>query len=337
MSALLTTIKKFDQNSLTKQEKIVNGVTTCIRDRMLSYGDILPSVNELSTSLGFARETVVKAYGELKNRGLVNSKQGLGYFVANETADQKLSIALVLYGFQTFQQDFYNKFRKCLGDQYHIDVFFHHNNIHVYEYILNSVSNKYGMYVVAPIQSEEAQALLSRFPDDKLLIIDRYQNLGEKVSCIAQEFEHSLSSVFESLLPHIQKFSQVILYFKEGLDYPKGIFYAVTDFCDVFDIPLLVYEEFEEQHMKPDQLFFTVGDTDLWQVLKASNAKDYEPGRDIGILSHNDSPVKEIIAGGITTFSTNFNLMAEKAAAFILSRNHTNMIIPSELIRRKSL
>lgn len=337
MSALLTTIKKLDKHSLTKQEKIVNGVTMCIQDRMLSYGDILPSVNELSSSLGFARETVVKAYGELKNRGIVNSKHGLGYFVANETADQKLSIALVLYGFQTFQQDFYNRFRKCLGEKYHIDVFFHHNNLHVYEYILNSISSKYGMYVIAPIQSEKAQKLLSRFPDDKLLIIDRYQDQGEKVSCIAQEFEYSLSSVFESLLPQIQKFSQVLFYFKEGLDYPKGIFNAVTAFCQQHEIPLKVHGEFDETHMKKDQLFFTVGDPDLWQILKSSNARQFELGEDIGILSHNDSPVKEIIAGGITTFSTDFKLMAEKAADFILTRNHTNMIIPSELIRRKSL
>ena len=188
MVNLVAQIQSFTQQTITKQEKIVLGVTTCIQEDVLSYGDILPSVNKLSGTLGYARETVVKAYGELKERGLISSKQGLGYFVSNESVDQRLSIGLVLYGFQTFQQDFYNTFRKCLGENYHIDVFFHHNNLQMYESILNTIRGKYGMYVVAPIQSKQALTFLEDLPSDKLLVIDRYQYINDQVSSISQEF-----------------------------------------------------------------------------------------------------------------------------------------------------
>jgi DNA-binding LacI/PurR family transcriptional regulator len=70
--------------------------------------------------------------------------------------------------------------------------------------------------------------------------------------------------------------------------------------------------------------------------------KDYigaalDPGADVGILSHNDDMVKEIICGGITTYSTDFKRMAEKAASFVTSGKAVKKIMPTVLIRRKSL
>jgi len=324
-------------NSLTKREKIVRGITECLSDDILERGDILPSVNELSSKLGYSRETVVKAYKTLKERGLVNSKHGLGYFISNADVDQKLNIALVLYGFQTFQQDFYGKFRKTLGDTYQIDVFFHHNNMHMYQSILNTIKLQYGMYVIAPIQTQDAAHQLLDFPKDKLLIIDRYQYLGDDVSHITQEFETSLSLVFESLETRIKDFSKIILFYRDDTDYPSGIYSSFMNFCKTKKIDVEVYKEYDESLLQKDIIYFTIGDTDLWQLLKDAKNHELEIGSDIGILSHNDSPVKEIIQGGITTFSTDFKLMAQKAAKYVIERKPAKEIIPCLLIRRKSL
>ncbi len=322
--------------TLTKQERIVTGVMECITDEALKYGDILPSVNELSNKLGYSRETVVKSYKTLKERGLIKSKHGLGFFVSNCDVDQKLNIALVLYGFQTFQQDFYNKFRKVLGDAYKIDVFFHHNNIQMYESILNTIKLKYGMYVVAPIQSTQAEKLLNHFPQDKLLIVDRYQYLSHEVSHITQEFELSLSIVLEELEESIKQFEKIVLFYRDDQDYPIGINKSITTFCQSRAIPLEVHQEYEEKTLQQKVLYFTVGDTDLWQLLKDSKDKQWEIGKDIGIVAHNDSPVKEIIEGGITTFSTDFKRMASKAAEYVIKRKKIKEIMPCLLIRRKS-
>ena len=338
MSELLNKIKVLKEvGSLTKQEKIVKGIIECIVEDKLSYGDILPSVNELSKKLGYSRETVVKSYKALKERGIVKSKHGLGFFIANNDVEQKLKVALVLYGFQTFQQDFYNKFRKTLGDQYQIDVYFHHNNIQMYQSILNNIKLKYGRYVIAPIQSEEAQLSLSEFPKDKLLIIDRYQYLGDEVSHISQEFEMSLSLVFEDLKTEIKKFKSVILFFRNDVDYPAGIYSSFLEFCNKNNIEAVIHKEYETKHLEKDRFYFTVGDTDLWLLLKDAKDKNLELGTDIGILSHNDSPVKEIIQGGITTFSTDFKMMAQKAAQAIISKKTIKEIVPCLLIRRKSI
>lgn len=49
---------------------------------LLGPGDALPSVRELSRDLGINPATVVKAYAELERTGLVETRHGLGTFVA---------------------------------------------------------------------------------------------------------------------------------------------------------------------------------------------------------------------------------------------------------------
>ena len=63
----------------------------------------------------------------------------------------------------------------------------------------------------------------------------------------------------------------------------------------------------------------------------------FEPGREVGVISYNDTPMKEITGGGITVISTDFGLMGENAAAFVTSRQSVTEILPTRLILRKTL
>jgi DNA-binding transcriptional regulator YhcF (GntR family) len=180
-----------DIPTYSKHEQLVQGIINSIDEKILVQGNPLPSVNMMIKELGFARETIVKAYKDLKNRGIIESKNRLGYFVANESTDQKLKVALLMYGFDVFQEIFYRKFREGLGDNIHLDVFFHHNNIEVFENILNHTKGKYGMYVVAPIPHPKSAELLQTIPTNKFLMIDRYEPIEGDFSYLAQEFENS--------------------------------------------------------------------------------------------------------------------------------------------------
>ena len=48
----------------------------------LNRGSTLPSERAMASILGVHRNTVVKAYNELKAEELIESKQGIGYIVA---------------------------------------------------------------------------------------------------------------------------------------------------------------------------------------------------------------------------------------------------------------
>jgi DNA-binding transcriptional regulator YhcF (GntR family) len=204
-------------NTLTKHEQLVNGIINTIDAKALVKGDRLLSINNMVDEVGFARKTIVKAYEDLKSRGLVESKNFKGYYILNSNTKVKLKVALLLYAFHSFQEDFYNTFRKELEKKYHIDVFFHHNNLDIFKNIVNSISGKYGKYVIAPIQAPEVIKILKTFLPEKLLIIDRHVKMPKEYSNICQEFENSTYNNLVNLLPAIQQYEKFCLTASDGL------------------------------------------------------------------------------------------------------------------------
>ncbi len=326
-----------DATHLNKHEKLVHGITSAIEAKALVKGDKLPSINKMVSEIGFARKTIVKAYEELKGRGIVESKNFKGYYIADVNTGTKLRVALVLYAFHEFQQDFYNTFREQMGSNYVINVFFHHNNIDVLSDILTRISGRYGMYVIAPIPSPKAKILLKKIPAEKLLVVDRYVALPEAYSFIAQEFENSTYQQLVRLLPEIKKYNKFILFYKEESDNPKGIYSAFNQFIKEYKINGEVQSKYVQGSLEKGVLYFFISDGNLWNVLSDSKPKNFSIGKDIGILAHNDNAIKAIIFGGITTISVDFKQMAKEAAQYIKHKEPTRKIIPSELIHRNSL
>ena len=338
MDFLFENINKLKEAvTLTKHEKLVKAITNAIESKDLIKGDKLPSINKMVKEVGFARKTIVKAYEELKGRGIVESKNFKGYYIADIKTGTKLRVALVLYAFHEFQQDFYNTFREEMGSNYVINVFFHHNNLDVFNDILRRISGRYGMYVIAPIQHPQVKSLLKQIPSDKLLVVDRHISLPPDYSFIAQEFENSTYEQLIKLLPKIEKYKKFILFFKENSDYPIGILNAFKHFTEEFKINAEVEDHYVKGSVKKNTLYFFIGDSNLWKLLSDTKPKNYKIGADIGIIAHNDNAIKEIIFGGITTISVDFKKMAKEAAYFVKNKDAIHKVVPSELIQRNSL
>jgi len=324
--------------TISKHEQLVNGIINSIEAKILKKDDQLPSINKMVSELGYARKTIVKAYEDLKSRGIVESKSLKGYFISSTETKTVLKVALLLFAFHSFQEVFYNTFRKELGEKFHIDVFFHHNNMDVFKNIISTIKNRYGIYVIAPIPEQEISILLKQtFSSEKLLIIDRDIVMPEDYSRITQEFEEATYNQLTELLPAIRKFKKFILFFQENTDYPIGILNAFNKFIKDFEIDGKVEREYKQHSVKRGSLYFFISDTYLWEVLRDCRNGEYLIGKDIGILAHNDNPVKEIIFGGITTISTDFKLMAKASAVYVKNGVKTLKIIPSEIRRRNSL
>lgn len=325
-------------NNLSKHEQLVQGVIESIEEGDLSIGDQLPSINNMVEEIGYARKTIFKAYEELKNRGLIESRQLKGYFVISQETNITKRMALLLFAFKSYQEEFYNTFRKEMGKRFQIDVFFHHNNLTIFETIVTNISGKYGMYVIAPIQNQKVVPLLQSIDPKKLLLVDRYLDLGETFSYISQEFEDVIYTSLVHLLPDIKKYASLILYFNEESDFsPITIRNTFERFLRTHGINGSVKNRYSPGTAKKDTLYFILGDSILWQVLRDCVRKKYKIGEDIGILSQNDNVAKEIVFGGITTISTDFKEMAKMAAKHLKSDSTTQVIMPSRLIKRNSL
>ena len=86
---LMIQIATGDSRSISKQ--IVDAVRMKIATAEIAPGDQLPSVRGLAQQLTVNPNTVAKAYAELTAEGWVESRQGLGLYVA--TPRQRLSDA----------------------------------------------------------------------------------------------------------------------------------------------------------------------------------------------------------------------------------------------------
>jgi DNA-binding transcriptional regulator YhcF (GntR family)/DNA-binding LacI/PurR family transcriptional regulator len=326
-----------DIPTYSKHEQLVQGVINAIQEKLLTKGQALPSVNNMIKEFGFARETIMKAYTDLKNRGIIESKNRLGYFVANEAIDQTLNVALLMYGFDTFQEIFYRNFRETLGENIHVDVFFHHNNIEVFETILGHIKGKYGMYVVAPIPHPKTAGLLQSIPTNKFLMFDRYEPMEGDFSYITQEFEESTYRAFVTLADAIKKFDEMIFFYQPASAIPIEILRSYKKFCKNFQVNGTIKVDYIAGSLEKGKVYFTLNNANIVSILKDCKIKNYKLGEDFAILSHNDEPVKEILWDGITTYSVDFGEMGRKAANYVLTRKKVQEILPTVLIRRNSL
>lgn len=326
-----------DVAQYSKHEQLVQGVINAINDKLVVQGNMLPSVNSMVKELGYSSKTIVKAYKELIDRGLVESKNRLGYFVVNEATEQTMRVALLMYAFHPIQEVFYNSFRSALGENVQLDIFFHHSNMDIFETILGKIKGQYGMYVIAPIPHEKTSILLSAIPKDKLLIVDRFENLGPSISHVTQEFEISTYMALKELLEAIRQYDELILFFRPDADHPVEIGRAFEQFLKDFNIKGRIMRYYVPGSIKKGTAYFTIADGDLWGILKDCKEQKLEVGKDIGVLSNSNDPVKEIICGGITTNSTDFSLMGHQAAEFVLNREPVQITTPTILTRRNSL
>ncbi|OCB73383.1 GntR family transcriptional regulator [Flavobacterium piscis] len=338
MKQIIQQIKNLESiNSLSKHEQLVQGIINAIDEKVVTKGDLLPSVNTFISELGFARETIAKAYKELVHRGIIESKNRLGYFVATNDVKQELKVALLIFAFDIFQETFYENFRKGLGKNIQLDIFFHHNNFDTFESIVQNIKGKYGMFVIAPIPSKKTPAVLKQLPTNRVLLVDRFIETDEDYNYVAQEFGDSSYNAFVQLKDKIKKYDEIIFFFKPSSAEPDEILNSFKRFMKDYDIKGVIKEEYVSGSLEKGKVYFTIHNLELWEMLKDSKIKGLKIGSDIGFISHNDDIVKEIIFDGVTTFSTDFSEMGKKAANFVLNRKKIQEIVPTVLVDRNSL
>jgi DNA-binding transcriptional regulator YhcF (GntR family) len=335
---LINRIKSLEQlNTLSKHECIVQGVIDSIDANELQVHSMLPSVNYFIEHLGYARETFAKAYRDLIAHGIVESKNRKGYFVVSINTQISQKVAIILYAYDTFQDTLVTEFRNGLPDDVIIDLFFHHNNIEIFEDIFNRIYGRYTLYVVAPIENEKSKELLSSISATKLLIIDRHIELGDEYSFISQEFRSSTYAVFEKLYAKIKKYKEIVFFFRENTAEPQDIKNSFLEFVEKHNINGKILTNYKTGSLEKGKLYFTIHNPELYLILKEVLQKGWVIGEDLGILSHNDDVIKEIISGGITTFSVDFGELGRKAAQFVIKKEKVRIIMPTILTDRNSL
>jgi DNA-binding LacI/PurR family transcriptional regulator len=72
-------------------------------------------------------------------------------------------------------------------------------------------------------------------------------------------------------------------------------------------------------------------------MVKIARNYQLKLGKKFGIVSFNDTMLKEVVAGGITTISTDFAEMGKTLADMVLNKKSIQVRNPAKLIIRNSL
>jgi len=108
-------------------------------------------------------------------------------------------------------------------------------------------------------------------------------------------------------------------------------------FCTDYTIKHRVILNPEDFKIKKGGLYFLVSDRTLAGFLDQCEEKGFEPGKQVGVISYNETPMKKYVKNGITVISTNFELMGQMAARFVETGKKIQYEVATKLKFRSSL
>lgn len=329
-------IKIIKKHNTPKYKQIVKSIENAIVQGELKIGDKLPSLNTIKNRNNISRDTVLNAFSELKNRGIIDSTVGKGYFLVSEKIDVKTKVFLLFDELNAFKEDLYNSILHHLGENVQIDVFFHHFNKSFFEDIIKRNIGNYDHYIIMPANIEGIEPIISLIDANKVYILDQTRKEFSTYPSVFQDFENDVYNGLNTLKSKINKYNCFKIIYSSQHQ-PKGILTGFKKFCSDENINFKVLSSVNSETISKGDLYFILKDKDLISLIKFSKEQKFQINKDYGIISYNETMLKEIIEGGITTISTDFNIMGEKISHMIINNSKNNIANISKIKVRNSL
>lgn len=325
-----------DKSSVPKYRQIISSIEEAITAGELKKGDKLPSLNSIKNKHSVSRDTVLTAFNELKNRGIITSIVGKGYYLTSEDVAVSQKVFVLFDELNAFKEDLYNAIIHSFGEHIQVDLYFHHFNTKFFSQIIYENVGDYSCYVIMPANLSNTEEVISQLQKDKVYILDQVQPEHEDFPAVFQNFEKDVFEGLSQLKSKIKAYKKFNLIYSEKKQ-PKGILDGFLKFCETAEIPYQILNSFETESIQKKEVYFVLEDKPLIQIIKQMKVKEYEFIKDIGMISYNDSLLKEVIEGGITTISTDFKLMGKQLAEMIKNNAPKRIANTSQLRLRKSI
>ena len=152
-----------------------------------------------------------------------------------------------------------------------------------------------------------------------------------------ENFERDIFTALEQALPHLQKYHTIKIIFPENSYYPNEIVNGFTSFCQEYTFNYRVVHDISDEPIHAGEVYINLMDNDLVVLIEKIIESKYVVGKDVGVISYNETPLKKIILNGITTISTDFEAMGVETARIIQEGNLRHVQIPFSLMVRSSL
>ncbi|AQG81950.1 GntR family transcriptional regulator [Spirosoma montaniterrae] len=330
-----------DYSNTPKYQQLYNSVITGIENADILPGDKLPSIHEVCAELDVAKGTVERAYDMLKENQIVEGVKGKGFYICYTPTGKTLRIFLLFNKLSAYKKIIYDAFVETLGAGAGIDFFVYNNDFRLFRELLINHAYNHTHYVIMPHfreEGEKAYELINGLPKHKLVLIDRLvEGVQGQYGATFQNFEKNIYQALTEALPILRKYHTLNLLFPHSSYHPRSIQSGFYKFCSEYDFTAKILHNIHDETICRGNVYINLIEEDLVELIRKIKNTSYDLGQEVGLLSYNDTPLKEFLLDGITVLSTDFAQMGRTAARLVLTNSREHIENAFRLIVRKSL
>ena len=317
-------------------KQIVQSIYRNIDNGVLVKDDLLPSVNKISEKFSLARGSVFSAYNDLRASGIIDSIPGKGYFVSSTETKQNKRIFLLFSTFTPYKETLFNALLNSLPKTCSLDIYFHHHSIKMFETLIREQAGYYNTFIIMPEVNNDTLSILSKLDQKKTFLLDvGYKEYKKEYPGVFQNFERDIYAILLSNQQLVAKYNRLFLIFPEGTR-TKDIISGFNKFSKKISVSTGIKTAVDTSDIKKGDAFIVIDDNHLVEIIKLAKANSWQLGKDIGVISYNETSLKSVIGDGITTITTDFEAMGKTMADMIVSSNREVVENPFIMIDRKS-
>ncbi|WP_233702599.1 GntR family transcriptional regulator [Hyunsoonleella flava] len=326
-------MKNIDENDVPKYKRVFNAFKESIESNAFKSGDSIPSINEFSRNYKLSRDTVFKAYTLLKQEGFIKSTPHKGYYIA----DNKIKVLLLISTFKAYKEVLYHSFMQNLPKNVIVDLQFHHFNVKSFKSMLNTESGEYYKYIIMGFDHPKVKKAISKINNDKLLLIDWDLGTKKTKNYLLQDFGRGFYNCLEEASHLFKKYKGIHFVYPEYTFHPWESVKYFKKFCEKNSFEFKVLKNSKEFKVEKNIAYITVNDRTLYELLDQCIANNFELGKDVGLLSYNETPIKRFTFKGISVVSVDFKEFGAIAAEFVSKDTAVRKFLETKLILRDSL
>lgn len=337
---MIENFKTSNNSGLPKYKQLADLIVNYAISGKAKINDKLPSVQILSSELNLSRETIFKALDIVARKGIIKASNRKGYYITKITSDIDYRVFLMLDRLTSFKEKIYDAIRLNLGEKSEVDIYFHHRNKSVFKSIITQNINSYTHFVISTFFYEDVSDILNSIPNKRLILIDKFEPLVKtQHSQIYQDFSEDIFRSLYQLNESIKKYKKICLVAPSASPHKDMVVKGFEKYCNHFKVPYSLCENDGMSTIKKGDVYLLISakNDDLVKIIKYCNSNNCTLGKEIGVISYNETQLKEVLEGGITVISTDFYRMGQRAAEIIKDGTTVIEANPSKVFFRKSL
>lgn len=330
-----------EQSATPKYQQLANSIIDAVQKGEIKKDQLLPSLSELSFEFEISRDTAERGYKYLKEIGVLGSVPGKGYFIKNTEIDQQLKVFLLFNKLSPHKKIIYDAIVASLNKQAAIDLYIYDNDFSFFKKLLTAKTDGYTHYVIIPHfmeGGENAHEIINTIDKNKLILLDKLTpKVHGEFGAVYENFEKDIYDALVQALPQLEKYHTLKIIFPRYSYFPKEILKGFINFCDMYAYNHKIVYNVTEEPIGSGEVYINLMEDDLVTLIERILCTKLLVGREVGVISYNETPLKKIILDGITTISTDFKIMGEKTAELILTNSKEHVEVPFYLNLRPSL